>query len=433
MAWMMWHAAPDRRLPGNSAGSGRRSRRPRPDDPEAHRQAPGQRYKSADEALSDLKIDIKLVRTGEESADNLGKPPETGGGNRRLLVIAALAVSVIMSLVVAFYPGGGGTPAPPIQSQAIVGTVRDVLASEDKLVIIYEDGRPDEVPIGKKPRIRLDGGSYILLRELLPKDRVEIRFEETGDVRTANIAALRPSESTGKIKEVDPANSKITATLEADPHPQDVPMYVPAGAKLVLNAREVGVGDLLPDDRVRIAHLKDTKGRAPREVIRLDALRTVSMTGFVHEVIHQDGRFQMDVSHLRTLTRIEFAADCRISINGQTEEEGKKYAPVDLKKGDRVEVRYDVSATAVVADRHESLTGVTLLEIVPANREIRVQPDNDVARTLVVGEDCQITREEKKATFAELSKDDVLDITFEPQQDAAGAVRTINARKQRRN
>src|SRR5262249_37733613 len=154
----------------------------------------------------------------------------------------------------------------------------------------------EELVVGKKPRIRVDNeGQYILLQDLAPQDRVEIRFGETGEGRVATITALRPREGSGKIKAVDPENSKLTATLEADPHAQAVPMYVPAGAKLLLNAREVPLADLRPDDRVKIAHLKDTQGRAAREVIRLDALRTVSMTGFVREIVSEKGKLLLDV------------------------------------------------------------------------------------------------------------------------------------------
>ncbi len=431
MAWMMWHAAPDRRLP--------EIQRVLADVPEdlartiqkltAKSQAA--RYKSADEALSDLNIDIKLVKTGEESADHLGKSKAAGGGNRRLLVFAAVAVSLILSLVVAFFPGErGGPPTTPVRTGAVVGIIRDVLADQDKLVIFDEQGTPQEIALGKKPRIRLDEGPYVLLRELLPQDRVEIRFEESGDVRTANISARRPATSTGKIKEVDPENSKLVARLAADPQPQDVPMYVPSGAKLLLKAREVGLAELAPDDRVKIVHLKDTQGRAPRDVIRLDALRTMSLTGFVREITSEEGKLWLYVVHLGNITKIELPDDCQISINGQTEDEGKKYGPGDLHKGDRLEVKYDVRATAISAVRREHLTGATLRKIDQSAREIVVQPDQrEGEMTFVVDEDCEVTRDEKKAALADLREGDVLDITFEPQTEAPGAARTIESRK----
>ncbi len=432
MAWMMWHAAPDRRLP--------EIQRVLADVPEdlartiqkltAKPQA--ERYKSADEALSDLNIDIKLVRTGEESADNFGKTRTSGMGSRRWLLISAVAASVLMSLTVMFIPSGGGPPVTTPKAKAIVGIIREVRADEAKLVIEDEQGVPDEVPVGKKPRIRLDEGPYILLHELAPKDRVEIRFEESGDVRTAIISALRPVESTGKIKAVDPEGSKLTATLEADPQPQDVPMYVPAGAKLILNAKEVKLDELLPDDRVKITHLKDTQARAPRDVIRLDALRTVTLTGSLKAVASENDKLWLYVEHLKTTaTQIEFAPDCRISVNGETETEGRKFTSHDLQKGDRVEVQYDIRATAVNAVRRESMTGATLKKIDQSAREMHVQPDNAALTIFAIAEACEITRDGAKAEFTDLREGDVLDIWFESPDDGPKVAVTIDARHQK--
>jgi hypothetical protein len=267
------------------------------------------------------------------------------------------------------------------------------------------------------------------LRELLPQDRVEIQFKEADNVRSVTIAALRPSDSSGKIKEIDPAGSKLVATLAADPQPQDVPMFVPPGAKLHLNARQVELAELAPDDRVRITHLKDTQGRAARDVIRLEALRTVSTIGFVREIIKKDSLLLLEIGHLGTTTQIEFADGCRVSINGQTEEEGKKLGREDLRKGDRVEVKYDVKATSVSASRRESLIGATLLKVDPSARVVVVQPDQrEGTLAFTIGDDCQITRDEKQAEFTDLRQGDVLDITFDPQTDGPGDARTIDAR-----
>src|SRR4029077_19740510 len=117
MAWMMWHAAPDRRLPEIS-----RVLADAPEDlartiQKLIAKPQSQRYKSADEALSDLSIDIKLVRTGEETSIHWG---QTGVGSnparrRRWIVVGALALSVMASLAMLI---PGTTPAPPPQRPA---------------------------------------------------------------------------------------------------------------------------------------------------------------------------------------------------------------------------------------------------------------------------------------------------------------------------
>ena len=434
MAWMMWHAAPDRRLPEIS--------RVLADVPEdlaktiqkliAKPQT--QRYKSADEALSDLSIDIKLVRTGEETSVHLG---QTGGWSnpakrRRLIAIGAFVASVMMTSAVLLIPGS--PPPPPAQTETRTGIVREVRAADDKLVVEDEQGVPEEISVGKRPRIRRPdhNDDYILLEELRPHDRVEIKFEESGGRRTAIITALRPATGFGKIKEVDPKGAKLTVTLAADPQPMDVPMYVPAGAKLLLNGQTATLDDLMPDDRVEVTHLKDTQSRAAQDVIRLAAKRTLSLTGFVKEVVSRDDEMWLYVDHLKVVTPVAFGKECHISINGQSEEEGRKYAPGDLKKGDRVKVSYDTHASSVVAVRRESFTAATLKKIDQSSREIFVQPDNVASEvTLAIGDKCEITREDKKAEFTDLREGDVLDITYVPQTDAPGVAHTIDARPSR--
>jgi serine/threonine-protein kinase len=434
MAWMMWHAAPDRRLPeiervlADVPADLARTIQKLTAKPQA------QRYKNADEALSDLNIDIKLVKAGEESVVGLGRTHDGTDNRRRRLIIGAVAASVLLSLAVLFIPSGGESPAPPIgKAKALAGVIREVLPKDEKVVFDDESGVPDEIVVGRKPRIRLDNdGPYLQLKELAPGDRIEIRFDETANSRTCVINALRPQEGSGKIKEVDAAASKLTVTLAADPHPQDVPMFVPERAKLTLNGKLVKVAELLPDDRVKVSHLKDTEGRAPRDVIRLDALRTVSTVGFVKEIATRSGRFWLVIDHLRNESQIEFADDCRITVNGHGEVDGRKLAPGDLKKGDRVEVHNDTQATAVVAVRRENLTGATLIKIDPSSRAIVVQPDKVEGHvTLTVGDDCEITRDDKPTDITGLRDRDVLDITFEPQEEGPGVARTIEARAPR--
>ena len=430
MAWMMWHAAPDRRLPAIS--------RVLADVPEdlAHAiekliaKPQSQRYKSADEALSDLNIDIKLVRTGEETSIHLGQT--RAGANparrRRLIVIVGITLSVMASLAAFIIPGGSPPPPPP-PAKPRTGIVREVRLDDRKLIIEDEEGVPEEIVVGKTPKIRLDDQDkkYLLLEELAPGDRVQIRIEESGSKRTLSINALRPRDSTGKIKEVDPKGSKVTVTV-SDPQPQNVQMYVPTGAKLLLNGRPATIEELLPDDRIEVSHLTDIEDRAPRAVIRLNARRTLSTKGFIKELADNNDHIWLYVIHLGTVTPLEFGKDCRITINSQSEDEGKKYAPLDLKKGDRVQVAYDELVTGVDAVRRQSYTGATLKKIDQSSREIVVQPHDLPAVTLAIDEKCEITREEKKADFTELRELDVLDIVFEPQTDAPGVAFTIDAR-----
>ena len=108
VAWMMWHAAPDRRLPE----VGRVLEGVPPDLAKVVQKLTQKdqalRYKTADEALSDLQVDLKLVggQTGDVVAEDAG-----GDGKRRTsMAAAALGVSVLMSAALLFWPSGKPGP-----------------------------------------------------------------------------------------------------------------------------------------------------------------------------------------------------------------------------------------------------------------------------------------------------------------------------------
>lgn len=86
IAWMMWHAAPDRRLPEI-----RRVLEGVPEDiarviQKLTEKDQSLRYKSADEALSDLQVDLKVVGGGEEPV-----PADEPAASRRVWVAAVLS------------------------------------------------------------------------------------------------------------------------------------------------------------------------------------------------------------------------------------------------------------------------------------------------------------------------------------------------------
>ncbi|MBS0261238.1 MAG: serine/threonine protein kinase [Planctomycetes bacterium] len=432
MAWMMWHAAPDRRLP--------EIKRVLADVPEDLAQViqkltakpQSLRYKSADEALSDLNIDIKLIKSGEETSESLGRSRTTNPDKRRrMLLIGAFAVSAILSLAMLFMPDD--KPVQPTEKKTVdslVGVVREVRVNERKIIIEDEHGVPEEIAVGKKPEIRLsDKSGYILLEDLSPQDRVEIHYKGTEDKRTVSITASRPATSSGKIKEIDHKASTFTAML-VDPQPQEVQMYVPAGAKLLLNRQPVQLDGLQAGDHIEVTHLKDMQNRAARAVIHMEVLRGTTDTGYIKEIAPRDGKLWLTLTRLKEQSAFEFSDTCKITINGQTDDNGTAYRPEDLKAGDRVQVTHDAFITTVIAARHQSFTGATLRKIDQSTREIHVQPDDVAALTLVLAADCEISRQGKRAEFSELREGDVLDILFDPgaAKDLPGSVITLDSR-----
>lgn len=426
MAWMMWHAAPDRKLPE----IGRVLQDVPPDLAKTiqklTQKSQADRYKTADEALSDLNIDVKIMRTAEESAEGLTRPAGAGRDKKRMIAIAAFAASVLISLLAIFMPGGGS--APPVEKvKPIVGIIREVLLSEGKLVIEDEQGLPAEVPVGKQPRIKFNDDKYVLLRDLEPQDRVEIRIAESDGKRTVSIAALRPATNQGQLKSVDAKGQKFVVTIAGDPHPQDVPMYVPEGAKVILNGKTATIADLQPEDRADITHLKDVEGRAARAVVSLEVKRTLYLTAIISSLDSKSGKNWLTLDRLGTKTVLEIGEPCTVTINGESAADGAEFTTASLKKGDRARVAYDSHVTSVVATRRDYHSGA-VLEVNGADRTFVVRSDDGTKFTFTPADDCEFVVDDKPGKFDDLKKFDRIDVTFDSQDGAPGIAKTVDVR-----
>ncbi|MFN0054723.1 MAG: serine/threonine protein kinase [Planctomycetales bacterium] len=432
MAWMMWHAAPDRRLP--------EIQRVLADVPpdlartiqKLVAKPQQERYQSAEQALSDLNIDVKLVKSSDDVLDSLGKttvgkPLTAAPDRKRWIAIGAFALSLVLSLAALFLPGdsGGKSDETVPTEKPITGIVREVLPDEGRLVIVNEQGIPEEITVGKGVHIQLDDGDHILLRNLQVQDRVEIS-QPPG--RPMRIEALRPVKGDGTLKAIDPEGAQLTLSIAADPHPQDVPMYVPKRAQLQLNGKPVALSDLQPGDRASVFHLKDTQGRAARDVITLEALRDVTLVGFVAQVAALEGKSSMTVERLGTTVPMQFAEGCKIAINGESGIDGRPFTPADLLPGDRVVVTHDLVAKRVEAERRARQTGV-MLKIEPANREIQVQSDDGTRINYQLTDETQIRLNDQPATMEDLRPYDKMDVTSDPTDQPPARARTIDARR----
>lgn len=431
-AWMMWHAAPDRRLPDIQ----RLLADVPPDLAKTIQKLTAkplaQRYKNADEALADLNIDVRAPRPGEESALGLTQPvAKDPARTRRLIAIGAFAASLLVSLLAIWAPWEGNgtlTPPPDEHDRPTAGVVREVLPDQGKIVVEDDHTFVHEYSVIPKLRIRLDDDRYILLRELKPEDRIELWLTE--DQRVNRIAALRPALGRGELKEIDPDRHKLLATLAADPHPQDVPMYVSEHAKLLLNGQSAKLAELREGDRIEVSHVRDTGGRAARDVVRLEARRPVQFTSFVREVTARDGKQWLTCErHGVILESKEFAADCRITINDESGEGGRAYVPADLKKGDRVVVTHDDRITAVAAERRDRQSGV-VMKVDPDTHQIFVRADEDGREVkFSVADDCRILVEDQKGAFGDLQKFDKVEVTWEQFGDAPPSAQTIDVKR----
>src|SRR5690606_590022 len=102
-----------------------------------------------------------------------------------------------------------------------------------------ESGKPRELDLGSNPSIFLKHGEmegYVLLRELQPDDRVEIKQESSDPGReTYSLVGSRPVTDSGKIRKIDLADNRVLLAMETGERRGNLDLRVPSRARLTVN------------------------------------------------------------------------------------------------------------------------------------------------------------------------------------------------------
>ena len=384
IAWMMWHAAPDRRLP------------------EIHRVLEGvpedvatvvqklcekdqsRRYSSADDALSDLNIDLKVVRDGSDEEPAETDSDEEAARRKRLwLAGGGFAASFLLSMVLLLLPAGGD-PGPPTDSNIRYGTVQAVYADENRLKVGgLEDGIPEEFDLGQRPKIFFrNTQEHILIRELQPGDRVEIDLtrDENGNRQVAGVTVSRPVTSLGRIRAVDLDNERILVAVEQGETRDDLSLRVPDSAALHLNepGRRVPLRDLREGDSVQVTHLHEAGGRAGRVVQELTVNRLIERVGLVREI--DAGRRRMTVRFgpqtTGTALSLPVAADAEITLRDAGGDSGQRIELNAIRPGDRVQFSSDTEFHRIVAIRDQRQISGMVEQVDSGKRELLIREAN---------------------------------------------------------
>ena len=264
IAWMMWHAAPDRKLPDiNRVLEGV------PEDLQHVIQkltAKNQkdRYKSADEALSDLNIDANLtsVRPALGDSDNLDQEEGEEGERspaekKRLMMLAgAFAFSMILSLSMVFMGGkDSGSNGGTSEAARLVGYVRDI--DLENQVIIYNNvdfTQAAEIKVGESPLIYFrNNDENILLREIEKSDRIIVEKREVSEGKfQLSITVDRPDVTYGRLVTRDMQRKRITIEIEEGPERGSLSLKVPERPRIKINNQQKQLVELKDGDMVRV-------------------------------------------------------------------------------------------------------------------------------------------------------------------------------------
>ncbi len=430
VAWMMWHAAPDRRLPEIS-----RVLEGVPDDlalviPRLCEKNQAKRYATADEALSDLNIDIKLVKGSEDDTDGEADAADAPDRRRRMLLIAAMCVSVLMSLLILFVPGESEDSA---QASAKIryGVVREVLPDAGRIVVEdLETGIPEEFQIGKRPKIYFHNSEKnILLRELQEGDRVEVEIPTSGESQVVtDIVAARPLASRGRVKQLDPSANRIVVAIEEGDTREDLTLRVPERARVELNSSKVELRALNPGDQVEVAHLPEAGRKPGRIVDHIEARRVADGDGFIARVDPATRQVTVRFGLGNTAGRMSLpvAEDADIRLQSGSPQGTQPLNVAELQEDDRIRFRYDTEFREILVNRDEKkLTGAVVQRVDPAAQTFTVSQQNGTQQTFGLTPTGKVMLSLEPVPLESLRQYDNVDITFDatnPQRPLATAI-----------
>lgn len=430
-AWMMWHAAPDRRLPeisrvldGVPRDLARVIEKLVEKDPEV-------RYRNADEALSDLKVDLKIVSTGAPPEEDVEPSPQPAArSSKRTLAYVAVAMSAILCAAMLLLPSGSTTSPGP--AQTTLGVVREIDAATGEME--YENpgsGLPALLNLPQGTRIELiEPGAdsvYILPKDIQSGDWVEI---EQGGAAELSLTVSRPTTSIGAVIRVDPASGSIEVAVQEGAIRDDLLLTVPDGAKLRLNAQKAQLSELAVGDSVEMRHLLDPAGKTGHILSELKATRRSEFSAFVDRVDLERREIHLSFGRGGGPVRVlPLADDADLSLKA-----GGSLELAELREGDRLTVEADDRVHRLVVVREGLQISGTVAAIDAAENTLTVLTADGTKHQLSVAEDAELTLGLQSAELGDLRIEiDAVTVSYREDSDGAKQAVAVDAHRGNRH
>ncbi|HEX5106553.1 MAG TPA: protein kinase [Pirellulaceae bacterium] len=429
VAWMMWHAAADRRLPpvGTVLGGV-------PDDlarviERLTIKDQTQRYRSAEQALADLRPAGEVVAAVDQADPEEEAAKKRAAFHRRAVAVMALAASVLVSVLVLVYPTGGKPPPAPPPDEVVRGVVRNVLPERDTLII-------EDSATGSPREFRLEADDVVLLneqtgllRDLRQLDQVAVRIQhDLQGGEQLQVLVSRPKGDEGTIAEITPDEGTLSIALPET----EQPLIVQVGAACTIelngsakqNGQPLSLADLRSGDRVTVQHYRDENGQT---ALSIAALRIVGGQGVVRHIDAKKREITLAAGTEDSAQTVVLpvAERCEVTLNGRRVLDGRLLTTADLKPGDAVTFQRDVRLVSIAAQR-EFQAGGTISAI---NYDVRsfVASDGSMDRTYLLDPTCRILLGGVNAALEDLRRGDVVSVTFDSPDAQSPQVTSISA------
>lgn len=422
-AWMMWHAAPDRKLPP----IGQVLEGVPPDlaavIEKLIQKNPKARYQSADEVLAQLGDEAK---TGErESYTPTSQDPEPASKGPRWWVVALFLLSTLTSVGMLFLPTGSEKPtvAPPTKHAIIrkVDLERSVLEIEDQLT-----GLPEEAPLPVKPKIRLirqgENEQFILPRDIAAGDWIEIQPASTPEGEPVFLVA-RPIRHEGEVRKLDAGAGLLTAAIQSGRLRDELSMHVPPRASIRLNGQPATLKEIHAGDRIEVEHLLDPTGSKGELISTLEAFRAEELAGFVESIdLPQRTVTISEVRGQKGGRVLPVAADAALTFTS-----GQPLEFDAIRAGDRISVQVDTVIRKAEVTRGDITEQGALLEVRKDNT-ILLRANTGDEILLKVPQDVDVRLGQDRVTIDALRPQyDTLNVTIHNSESGEQTATAIDA------
>ncbi|MFM7844680.1 MAG: serine/threonine-protein kinase [Planctomycetota bacterium] len=423
MAWLMWHSAPDRRLPEIN-----RVLQGVPDDlafiiQKLIEKDPKRRYRSADQLLEDLRQHA-TAETGPTPAEiEAAERAAKAARQKRTLTIGAALLSMGLSLGILFWPEKPPPAPPPPEARPTAGIVDEVDLENTTFFLKHEDESPAKGIIiqADKDRVFVND-ERAKFSDLRANDQITIKYlsEAEGD-DIIEVYASRPKEIhvSGRVAEVTKAAAELKLVDEEGQPPHE-PWYVPSDTVVTineqraLNNRTFGLADLAPEDRVVVSYVVEDGGRRVAKAIV--ALRTLKLEATVVSRNPQQNKLTVKATTGGAANR-EFtvARECVVTLNGKQQTGDVPLTIADLVPGDSLAFTYDVEVHAIVAAREVMAMGL-IADLQTTERLFRITTDDaKESMQFALGANCEIIGPAgKPLEFEFLRKGDHVRVEYGP-------------------
>ncbi len=345
LAWMMWHSAPDRRLPKiQDVLEGV------PDQLAAiiekmTNKDPARRYRSADQIITDLTSDSAVSLDGPSPEELERAEREARQARRkRYLSIGALAISLLLSLAM-LWPSGDPPPKPQAPAPT-AGRVGKVVPDKNKIYLKSEE----VIQVNDNDLLLLDG-AVCQLGDLEPNDRLAIQYFDGPQGETKQIRATRGEAShlAGRLEKIDITGGRveIDAASAQDEATTNRSFIFNGQTTVSLNGKPTVPGDLRVGDTVDVQFWTDEAGA---HAVALAARRQLKADGVVDSF--DVAKREITFTKNGTSKTMRVADDCAITINGRDHLAGRAITLGDLVNGDQITgLTYDLAILSIDLQR----------------------------------------------------------------------------------